>query len=78
MITHDEIKDAMRGRIRVRYDGMVFSEIRSCRTMLKRKESVTEEWITSLELVKRRKRADGRGEYETVVWARVEECEVAS
>lgn len=65
MMTGEEIRDAIRGRLRVRYRGMVFSDVRSWRQMLKRKGSAKEEWITSLELIERRRRADGLGEYET-------------
>lgn len=75
MMTGEEIRDAIRGRLRVRYRGMVFSDVRSWRQMLKRKGSPKEEWITSLELIERRRRADGLGEYETIIWASVNECE---
>lgn len=76
MMTSDEIKDAIRGRVRVKFRGKVYFNVRGWQQVLKRRDVVPEEWITSLILVERRQRTDGLGVYETIYTADVRECEV--
>ena len=56
----------------IRYDGVVYERAISLKLCVARGGK----FVRSLELVKRRERADGIGSYETIVWAPIEECEV--
>ena len=74
-MTSDEIKDAIRGRVRVRFRGQIYFRVNGWQQVLKRRDVQPEEWITSLMLVETRRRLDGPGVYETIYLANVEECE---
>lgn len=71
-MTNDEIRAALKNKSRIMYDGMMFHYAKAWRVSV----SPRGEFISSLELIQRRRRADGPGEYETVVVAPAEKCEV--
>ena len=72
MMTNEEIRAALKSRCRIVYDGISYSFAQAWRVSV----SPRGEYISSLELIARRKRADGLGYYETAVVAPVEKCEV--
>ena len=74
MIEYSEfaIRSILEAKSPIRYDGVVYEYARSLKLCIARGGK----FVRSLELVKRRERADGMGFYETTVWAPIEECEV--
>lgn len=71
-MTNDEIRAALKNKSRIMYDGMMFHYAKAWRVSV----SPRGDFISSLELIERRRRADGLGEYETIVVAPAEKCEV--
>lgn len=71
-MTNDEIKAALKNKSHILYDGCLYRYARAWRVSV----SPRGEFISSLELVERRRRTDGFGEYETIVVAPAEKCEV--
>ena len=73
-MTNEEIKAALKNKSRIMYDGMMFHYAKAWRVSV----SPRGDFISSLELIERRRRADGLGEYETIVVAPAEKCEVVA
>ena len=73
-MTNDEIRAALKNKSRIMYDGMMFHYAKAWRVSV----SPRGDFISSLELIERRRRADGLGEYETIVVAPAEKCEVVA
>lgn len=73
-MTNEEIKAALKNKSRIMYDGMMFHYAKAWRVSV----SPRGDFISSLELIERRRRADGLGEYETIVVAPAEKCEVGA
>ena len=73
-MTNDEIRAALKNKSRIVYDGMMFHHARAWRVSV----STKGEFISSLELIQRRRRTDGLGMCETVVVAPAEKCEVVA
>ena len=65
-MTNDEIRAALKNKSRIMYNGMMFHYAKAWRVSV----SPRGDFISSLELIERRRRADGLGEYETIVVAR--------
>ena len=70
----ERIWQILEERKTIRYQGMRFDYARSLKCCIGHKG----QRVKSFELVQMRPRHDGRGVYETVVWAPVEECEVVA
>lgn len=71
-MTNDEIKAALKDKSQILYNGYLYRYAKAWRVSV----SPRGEFISSLELIQRRRRADGLGEYETIVVAPAEKCEV--
>lgn len=71
-MTNEEIRAALKNKSSIMYDGCLYRYARAWRVSV----SKDGEFISSLELIERRRRTDGLGEYETVVVAPAEKCEV--
>lgn len=73
-MTGDEIREALKSRCRIVYDGISYTRAQALRVSVSEKG----EFIHSLELIERRRRADGLGVLETVVLAPADKCELVS
>ena len=73
-MTNEEIRAALMNKSRIVYDGILYNRAQAWRVSVSPKG----DFISSLELIQRRKRADGLGEYVTVVIAPAEKCEIFS
>ena len=73
-MTNEEIRAALMNKSRIVYDGILYNRAQAWRVSVSPKG----EFISSLELIQRRRRTDGLGMCETVVVAPAEKCEVVA